>query len=75
MLFSQIKAAQNETSKLTTQNRTLKSAAQDNDDVRQRLLEARQRRDVAQNQFDTIMRTPFFKKNSSDNEMKQLEVL
>ena len=40
-LQNQLKAAFNETNALTMQNRTLKAAASENEDVRQRLLEAR----------------------------------
>ena len=74
-VFSNIKAAQNETSKLTIQNRTLKASATQRDDIRQHLMEARQDRDRLQNEFDTIMRQPFFKKQSSDAGMKDLEQL
>jgi len=40
-LQNQLKAAFNETNALTMQNRTLKASASENEDVRQRLLEAR----------------------------------
>ena len=61
-LFNQLKQAQNETNALTMQKVTLKASASQNEEVKERLLEARHDRDSLQNQFDTIMRQPFFKK-------------
>ena len=69
-LQNQLKAAFNETNALTMQNRTLKAAASENEDVRQRLLEARQDRDRLQNEFNVIMQQPFFKKQSDDTGMR-----
>ena len=55
-LFNQLKVAQSETNNLTMQNRTLKAASCQNDDVKERLVEAKRDRDRLQNEFDTIMR-------------------
>ena len=42
------------------ENRTLKSASIQNADIRERLTEAKQDRDRLQNEFNNIMRQPFF---------------
>ena len=44
-VFRKLKIAQNETSKLIMENRTLKSAANQNSDIQERLTEAKQDRD------------------------------
>ena len=74
-LFNQLKQAQNETNSLTLANRTLRASASQSEDVRQRLMEARQDRDKLQSELDQIMRQPFFKKQSDDTGLRQLEDL
>ena len=52
------------------ENRTLKSAANQNSDIQERLTEAKQDRDRLQNEFNNIMRQPFFARQSDDSDMQ-----
>ena len=52
------------------ENRTLKSASIQNADIRERLTEAKQDRDRLQNEFNNIMRQPFFARQSDDSDMQ-----
>ena len=72
-LFSQIKQAQSETSRLEIEKRTLQASATQSADIRERLREAKQDRDRLDNEFKTIMQNPFFKNQSNEAGMKELE--
>jgi RNA polymerase-interacting CarD/CdnL/TRCF family regulator len=74
-LFEQLRSAQQERTQLEAEKRMLQTAAATNTEILERITATKKERDRLQNEFETVMRKPFFKKERDENSLKELDKL